>query len=356
MAPKRKLSQVKKRNSSKSPAVRGGRGRGGRGGRGSSSRQLIEEEDEEEEEEEEEEGGSSSFLSNSLVDSPEPSPPLLTRGRNKHLIGSLTLPTKLKTPDEPVKTTSSSSSSSSSRSSSSFLKNSVEGPQDLSMLKLVERRAKGRVEAQQAWNKEDFFIDIEAAEKLISLNGRQVPYIKSLTFPRLYTFHEWGDTIYEVSLEPHVNLIVQYMMHLVTVSGLGVLNVYNNACHAVLTPAYFLGESVNIGPPLMSREIIAAIGRVDTLKRYLTRLAENWKTALKRKIEHIVPSLGGTFCEEFNKPCTTLEDLDEKDRLIHREVSVCLLCIYLMLISLSLSLLRLNQEINRDAGTTSLAS
>jgi hypothetical protein len=106
----------------------------------------------------------------------------------------------------------------------------------------------------------------------------------------------------------------------------------------------------------MSREIIAAMGRVDTLKCYLTRLAENWKTALKRKIEYIAPSLGVTFGEEFNKPCTPYEDLDEKERLIHREVSVCLLCIYLMLISLSLSLLRLNQEIKIDAGTTSLPS
>jgi hypothetical protein len=209
----------------------------------------------------------------------------------------------------------------------------------VSQIEVIPRCGKVIIEIKQAFNSSQFAIDHEGAKKVNALLGRQIPYIKKLEFPRLFVLHEVRrDKRVEVELEPHVNLLVQYMMHLLSQAGLGAFNVYARSCQAMMQPGFFGSagnDSSSTGPCLLSRDIVKAITGCDVLNSYLKRLAENWKTGISSKMKTLIPSLWKDFPTlEHLKPTRMMEDggeemIDESFQIIHREVSLCCCIVYM---------------------------
>jgi hypothetical protein len=115
----------------------------------------------------------------------------------------------------------------------------------------------------------------------------------------------------------HVGLIVRFMMHLLSKMGLATRNVFNTACDAMTTEEYFVPDV-----QVLSHEFMRRLLADQVMISSLTRLAENWKTSVKRRSVLFVNSLRLTF--------TSLQSLSE--RFVLHICTVCWIYIFFNLL------------------------
>jgi hypothetical protein len=127
-------------------------------------------------------------------------------------------------------------------------------------------------------NRCDLTIGLRAAAVVKDLKTCQIGFIKKLEYPRLYTVLQDTGAEQSVNLDTHVMLIVMFIMHLLSVAGLGARNVFNTACDAMTKVGYFVdGEAV------LASSFMTVLLADRTVVGSLSRIAENWKTTVRRK-------------------------------------------------------------------------
>jgi hypothetical protein len=223
----------------------------------------VSEDDEEEEEEVEEE--------------PPTGPPSRNLRQNP-------VPTQRLNPNPPIHSTPVSSIAASSTPSSHESNPPEDCFQVLGTLNIVQRKSlKPTCSLNKVFTRDDMLIGIEAAELVTSLPGRFEPYIGKLLFARLNNVIAINKNFYSIDLEPHVNILVQYMCHLLSRKGLETVNIIITTRAHLTEPNYFVQPSA----PVLSKNLVNAILNHESLGKSLRRIPDNWKTMLKNKIVHV---------------------------------------------------------------------
>jgi hypothetical protein len=134
----------------------------------------------------------------------------------------------------------------------------------------------------------DALINVEAAEYMSrKLLKTQDTYLEHLTFPQYFAkIPDRNGYVRDISLEPHVNLLMQYMLQLFNVQGLGANTVFMEAYTHLTTPGFFVEGVAVLTAPFMQ-----ALLRDTDFTYKLQRIMDNWKTDFSRKIRELKTTL-----------------------------------------------------------------
>jgi hypothetical protein len=83
----------------------------------------------------------------------------------------------------------------------------------------------------------------------------------------------------KVSLEPHINIIVQYMLLKFQEEGLACKFIFQTACASLTTDDFIVP-----GRPVITKELMTIILSENSMKKWLRRVIENVKTAWWRRL------------------------------------------------------------------------
>ncbi len=91
--------------------------------------------------------------------------------------------------------------------------------------------------------------------------------------------------------------LVMFIMHLLSQDGLGARNVFNTACDAMTKEGYFVPNVA-----VLDRNFMAVFLSDSVMVNSLSRIAENWKTTVRRKSILLKTSLLPLFPGGFTPP------------------------------------------------------
>lgn len=168
-------------------------------------------------------------------------------------------------------------------------------------------------------SEEDLSINVNAAMRVDAFQTSCDPYIKKLEYPHLWVKLR-GHVVF---LDPHINLVIKYMMTHLQKDGLAATNVLPTAIDACSRMNFFCE-----GDPLISRALVAHITSCTVFYRSLNRIAENFKNMLKTKSNALKPSLF-KLLPRFDE-ATLDRVVQDVPHVILREVKE--LCIYVLYI------------------------
>jgi hypothetical protein len=184
--------------------------------------------------------------------------------------------------------------------------------QDWTSLSPPSRKGRATQRLRGYLSRRSLDVNLAAVTIIQDLKYCQLNYIKKLEYAKAYVVIKERKGISRLNVDGHIMLIVLFMMHLLSKSGLGARNVFNCACDAMTTEGYFVPDVQVLSHAFMKRLLADQV-----MISALTRLAENWKTSVKRRSVVLIQSLRFTF--------TPLEALlNNAQSVIVREVgTVC---------------------------------
>ena len=157
-----------------------------------------------------------------------------------------------------------------------------------------------------------------------NIKGTLHAYVSRMEFPRLYCTHIKNGKELQMDLEPHVNLIVQFMMHLLSIDGLSTENVWNEATESLTTPVFFLeGDQPQSSrsKSVLTKNMMRSIQTCPIIVNYLRRTAENWKTQIPKRLLSLRKKYPDLFLpgDKFD------ENQDNSPQFVDRNVSIAII-------------------------------
>lgn len=122
----------------------------------------------------------------------------------------------------------------------------------------------------------DFEIGMEGAVIIDNFKNSMDTYVAKLEYPKLYSYVRG----YVFFLDVHVNLLVKYMMSIVNAQGLQADRVLGRALDNMVTEDFF-GEGTGC---VLSKNFVAALCTCKNFYISLTRIVDNFKQTLKKKV------------------------------------------------------------------------